>query len=88
MLYAARGILGATVLVPMGLDDKYLGLRRRVLIPWMICWLKPQGWNVAKKSNSLDEVLAAYKPIEQVMINQADLVEIVATLKQVLCVKG
>lgn len=36
----------------------------------------------------LDEAPAAYKPIEQVMENQKDLVEIVATLKQVCCVKG
>lgn len=36
----------------------------------------------------LDEIPGAYKPIEQVMANQVDLVEIVATLKQVLCVKG
>jgi tRNA-splicing ligase RtcB (3'-phosphate/5'-hydroxy nucleic acid ligase) len=36
----------------------------------------------------IDEIPGAYKPIEQVMSNQADLVEVVATLKQVVCVKG
>jgi tRNA-splicing ligase RtcB len=36
----------------------------------------------------LDEIPGAYKPIEEVMQNQSDLVEIVATLKQVVCVKG
>lgn len=36
----------------------------------------------------IDETPAAYKPIEAVMAAQADLVEIVHTLKQVLCVKG
>lgn len=36
----------------------------------------------------LDEIPGAYKPIEEVMANQADLVEIVAELKQVVCVKG
>jgi len=36
----------------------------------------------------LDETPAAYKPIEQVMQAQKDLVEIVYTLKQVVCVKG
>lgn len=36
----------------------------------------------------LDEAPAAYKDIDQVMANQSDLVEVVATLKQVLCVKG
>jgi tRNA-splicing ligase RtcB (3'-phosphate/5'-hydroxy nucleic acid ligase) len=36
----------------------------------------------------LDEIPGAYKDIDQVMANQKDLVEVVATLKQVLCVKG
>lgn len=36
----------------------------------------------------LDEIPAAYKPIDQVMANQSDRVEVVATLKQVVCVKG
>ena len=36
----------------------------------------------------IDETPAAYKPLEAVMAAQADLVEIVHTLKQVVCVKG
>lgn len=36
----------------------------------------------------IDETPSAYKPIEAVMEAQNDLVEIVHTLKQVLCVKG
>lgn len=36
----------------------------------------------------IDETPAAYKPIEKVMAAQQDLVEIVHTLKQVVCVKG
>jgi tRNA-splicing ligase RtcB len=36
----------------------------------------------------LDEIPGAYKDIDEVMRNQADLVEIVAELKQVVCVKG
>ena len=37
----------------------------------------------------IDEVPAAYKPIDEVMANQRDLVGVVHTLKQVLvCVKG
>ena len=36
----------------------------------------------------LDEIPGAYKPIEKVMENQRDLVEVVAELRQVLCVKG
>lgn len=47
-----------------------------------------QGVECRKDDAVLDEIPGAYKPIEQVMANQADLVEVVATLKQVLCVKG
>ena len=46
------------------------------------------GVECRKDAGVLDEIPGAYKPIEQVMANQADLVEVVATLKQVMCVKG
>ncbi len=46
------------------------------------------GVECRKDEGVLDEIPGAYKPIDQVMANQADLVEVVATLKQVLCVKG
>lgn len=36
----------------------------------------------------VDEIPGAYKPIAQVMEHQGDLVEVVHTLKQVLCLKG
>ena len=36
----------------------------------------------------IDETPAAYKPIDAVMEAQKDLVEVVHTLKQVVCVKG
>ncbi|MCK5904413.1 MAG: RtcB family protein, partial [Gammaproteobacteria bacterium] len=39
-------------------------------------------------SSVIDETPSAYKPIEKVMKAQEDLVEIVHTLKQVVCVKG
>jgi tRNA-splicing ligase RtcB len=35
-----------------------------------------------------DEIPAAYKDIDQVMAHQSDLVEVVHTLRQVVCVKG
>jgi tRNA-splicing ligase RtcB len=41
-----------------------------------------------KDKGVIDEIPGAYKDIDQVMANQADLVEVVHTLKQVLCVKG
>ncbi len=47
-----------------------------------------KGVECRKDEGILDEIPGAYKPIEEVMNNQSDLVEIVATLKQVVCVKG
>src|SRR5216110_3208466 len=47
-----------------------------------------KGVECRKDGGVLDEIPAAYKPIEQVMENQKDLVEVVAELRQVLCVKG
>ena len=41
-----------------------------------------------KDESVIDESPAAYKPIEQVMAAQSDLVEIMHTLRQVVCVKG
>ncbi|HXF66535.1 MAG TPA: RtcB family protein [Burkholderiales bacterium] len=41
-----------------------------------------------KDRGVLDEIPAAYKDIDRVMENQSDLVEVVHTLKQVVCVKG
>jgi tRNA-splicing ligase RtcB len=47
-----------------------------------------QGVECRKDRDVIDETPAAYKPIEAVMAAQADLVEIVHTLRQVVCVKG
>ena len=41
-----------------------------------------------KDESVLDETPGAYKSIDAVMAAQADLVEIVHTLKQVVCIKG
>ncbi len=41
-----------------------------------------------KDRGVVDEIPAAYKSIDEVMENQRDLVDVVHTLKQVLCVKG
>jgi tRNA-splicing ligase RtcB (3'-phosphate/5'-hydroxy nucleic acid ligase) len=46
------------------------------------------GVECRKDGGVLDEIPGAYKPIEEVMERQRDLVEVVAELKQVLCVKG
>lgn len=47
-----------------------------------------EGVECRKDAGVIDETPRAYKPIEAVMAAQADLVEIVHTLKQVVCVKG
>ncbi len=46
------------------------------------------GVECRKDAEVLDEIPGAYKDIDQVMKDQSDLVSVVATLKQVLCVKG
>jgi tRNA-splicing ligase RtcB len=47
-----------------------------------------EGVECRKDAGVIDEIPAAYKDIDAVMENQRDLVEVVHTLKQVLCVKG
>ena len=47
-----------------------------------------EGVECRKDAQVIDETPSAYKPIEKVMEAQKDLVEIVHTLKQVVCVKG
>ncbi|MES9924148.1 MAG: RtcB family protein [Candidatus Thiodiazotropha endolucinida] len=47
-----------------------------------------RGVECRKDKGVIDEIPGAYKDIDQVMANQSDLVEVVHTLKQVLCVKG
>lgn len=46
------------------------------------------GIECRKDAEVIDETPAAYKPIDQVMNAQRDLIEVAYTLKQVLCVKG
>lgn len=46
------------------------------------------GVECRKDKSVVDEIPAAYKDIDEVMANQTDLVEVVHTLKQVVCVKG
>ena len=47
-----------------------------------------KGVECRKDAGVLDESPAAYKDIDAVMAAQEDLVEVVYTLKQILCVKG
>ncbi|MEE1931507.1 RtcB family protein [Streptomyces sp. TRM 70351] len=47
-----------------------------------------QGVECRKDAGVVDEIPGAYKPIEQVIDRQRDLVEVVTELRQVVCVKG
>lgn len=47
-----------------------------------------EGVECRKDKGVLDEIPGAYKDIDTVMAQQADLVEVVHTLRQVVCVKG
>lgn len=47
-----------------------------------------EGVECRKDEDVIDEIPSAYKPIEDVMHAQRDLVEVVYTLRQVVCVKG
>lgn len=60
--------------------------KRRFSITDLIA--QTEGVECRKDESVIDEIPASYKNIDQVMANQTDLVEVVHTLKQVLCVKG
>ena len=47
-----------------------------------------EGVICRKDKGVIDEIPGAYKDIDSVMANQADLVEVLHTLKQVVCIKG
>ena len=47
-----------------------------------------QGVECRKDAGVIDETPKAYKDIDAVMAAQSDLVEVIHTLKQVVCVKG
>lgn len=46
------------------------------------------GIECRKDADVIDETPGAYKDLDRVMAAQADLVEVVTTLKQIICVKG
>jgi len=46
------------------------------------------GVECRKDEGVLDEIPGAYKDIDEVMQNQTDLVEVVAQLRQIMCIKG
>jgi tRNA-splicing ligase RtcB len=50
--------------------------------------MQTEGVVCRKDKGVIDEIPSAYKDIDSVMSNQVDLVEVIHTLKQILCVKG
>ena len=64
----------------------YTEARRRFTEADLVAQTK--GIECPKDESRIDEIPSAYKDIEKVMQNQNDLVEVVATLHQVLNVKG
>ena len=56
--------------------------------PDALAQLRNVGVECRKDPGVLDEIPGAYKDIADVMAQQADLVEVVHHLKQVVCVKG
>jgi len=64
--------------------------RGKAIRAFTIDELKAQtaGVECRKDKGVMDEIPGAYKDIDEVMANQTDLVEVVHTLKQVMCIKG
>jgi len=60
--------------------------RRRFTAEDLVCQTK--GVECRKDTRVVDEIPGAYKPIEEIMEKSSDLVEVVARLKQIVCVKG
>jgi tRNA-splicing ligase RtcB len=50
--------------------------------------LQTEGIECRKDKGVVDEIPAAYKDIDVVMAHQSDLVEVVHTLRQIVCIKG
>ena len=66
------------------------GLRQSCRIDRKIEATRQSGRDEAcrKDKGVVDEIPGAYKDIDTVMANQADLVDVMHRLKQVVCVKG
>jgi tRNA-splicing ligase RtcB len=60
--------------------------RRRFTAEDLVC--QTEGVECRKDVRVVDEIPAAYKPIEEVIEKSSDLVEVVAFIRQTICVKG
>ena len=95
------GSMGARSFIVEGLGNKYsfnscshgagrIMSRTAARKAFTVEDLKTQTASVEcrKDSDVLDEIPGAYKDIDEVMANQADLVKPIHTLRQIVCVKG
>jgi len=62
--------------------------RREIAVETFVTSMEGRGWQESKADQLLDEAPQAYKDIDQVMSDQADLVVIEHTLRQILNYKG
>ena len=62
--------------------------RREISLEQFISSMAGRDWQESKAGQLLDEAPQAYKDIDQVMADQADLVSVEHTLHQILNYKG
>ena len=72
----------------VGWAQKFAAINREVMMKRVIEAAKTVIHKNFRSHKVIDETPAAYKDIDAVMEAQRDLVEVVRTLKQVVCVKG
>ena len=60
--------------------------RRRFTAEDLVC--QTEGVECRKDARVVDEIPGAYKPLEEVLEKSRDLVEPIAGLRQIICVKG
>ncbi len=60
--------------------------RRRFTAEDLVC--QTEGVECRKDAHVVDEIPSAYKPLEEVIEKSRDLVEVVAFIRQLICVKG
>ena len=60
-------------------------MKPSAVTPWTTRSGPPPTWNAARTAKSSDEIPMAYRDIDAVMHAQRELVEVVHTLRQVVC---
>ena len=65
--------------------SRLTGSKAKLLFNQQDLIAQTQGIECRKDSGVIDEIPSAYKDIDQVIAYQSDLIEVVHTLKQILC---